>query len=220
MEAWSEDFNPVEKSVIQSFPHNRGDPNPDVQERHCTTNNIWEVWQDAFLPLQLMQDHSAASYLKPSMKRSSSSNSLWLAKKHRSSIAFKDSTTTKLSCSKQLWPISHNQLLHAPCTKMPGIPLGFGNHDLKGILQSRNERLPSQDEHWVSIWGQGPSDLFSHHARWYQFSLMPSRMRSSDWACWDGLAENREMGSGWWERVWQWKEKLRWPEVLRNLGRT
>lgn len=65
--SWRSGQRTSTQSVIQSFPHNQRDPNPDVQERHCTTNNIWEVGQDAFLPLQLMQDHTVASYLKPSM---------------------------------------------------------------------------------------------------------------------------------------------------------
>lgn len=62
MEAWSEDFNLVEKSDLRRSKS----VVPNVQERHCpiTTKNIQEEGEDAFLPLQLMLDLSTASHLK------------------------------------------------------------------------------------------------------------------------------------------------------------
>jgi len=69
---------------------------------------------------------------------------------------------------------------------------------------------------------QVPPDLCIHHPKWCRFSLMLSRMRSSDRGWWGGLAEDRER----WALADEWefvrkrmKEKTGMARSTQQLGR-
>lgn len=202
MEAWSEDFNPMEKAVIQSLPQTWGRPKsiaPDVQERH------WPIRLQATYrkrgrtpscPCRWCWTLAQHPILNSSMERSSSLNSLRLAKQPRSFIASKDSATITLSCPNRPWShratsscmllAQRRQIFHLALVVM------LPRESCRVEMRDHHHRRDIDSESQAHVL----PDLCSPQAKWYRFSLMPNRMRSDDWAWWGGLAEDREMGSG------------------------
>lgn len=177
MEAWSEDFNPIEKSAIQSFPQTWEPSNPLLQ-----------VSRRGAAPLGYKQCmgrgggclHAPAADAGPQCSIPSQTlpqrEAKQLSKQPRSFIACKDS-----SC--------HAQISYG-CITQPALACSLHRHQIfhlaLGIMLSREScRVEMRGHHHrrdvdSQSQAQVPPDLCIYHARWCWFSLMPSKMRSGD----------------------------------------